>query len=273
MDIDEEIAIITGRKPTASKETAPEHPKYKDMVIKALTVLQEKGGSSRLKILRFIVSQFNVADEARANTHLKLALKNAVSDGTLIQSSGTGAAGSFRLSDATVRAQSKGKKSEEIDGKPTKNGRSVSMKTKKQYTKNVSSKPKSDTAKGKSPAAEKRVTQKAGVKKQRESGANKSKANADEKPVSQIKKPLGTAKPLVGKKDTAGKSVKAQSKNPKASFAKTNTKKSTSKEQIAGKGSKTSSAKKAPKARETAKSKSTATTTKRITRNSLNKKN
>ncbi|XP_064596429.1 histone H1-delta-like [Liolophura sinensis] len=266
MDIDEELAIISGTKLTESKKTAQPHPKYRDMVIKALTALQEKGGSSRLKILRYIVSQFNVVDEARANVHLKLALKNAVTDGTLIQSNGTGAAGSFRLSDATVSAQSKGKKSTQIAGKPKKKELNGSMKTNNQSVKKVPRKPKLGTQKEKAPATKNGVT-----KDQARGVTNKGKANTTEKGATKVNKAAGRKKSLAGKKDACRKSIKGNYTTPSASYVQTNSKKSTSKKQTACNNSKIASAKKVPKAKQSPKTKST-TTTKRITRNSMNKK-
>jgi hypothetical protein len=79
-----------------------DHPKYSEMIHQALTSLNERGGSSRQALLKYIVKNFNVgADENVVNKHLKVALKAGVRNTSLKQSKGSGAAGSFRIGEAT----------------------------------------------------------------------------------------------------------------------------------------------------------------------------
>jgi len=69
------------------------------MIIQAIRKLNDRSGSSRQAILKFITSNFKV-EEKQGNQHVKIGLKNAVKAGTLKQVKGVGASGSFKLSDA-----------------------------------------------------------------------------------------------------------------------------------------------------------------------------
>merc|ERR1711944_151316 len=71
------------------------HPKYSDIIKAAITSLKERGGSSRQAILKYISANYKVGDNAAS--HLKLALRAGVKNGSLAQSTGTGASGSFKL--------------------------------------------------------------------------------------------------------------------------------------------------------------------------------
>jgi histone H1/5 len=52
------------------------HPKYSEMVGKAIAALKERGGSSRQAILKYIMANFNVGKDAKTvNFHLKLSLR------------------------------------------------------------------------------------------------------------------------------------------------------------------------------------------------------
>nr|AYV75054.1 histone 1.B [Phacoides pectinatus] len=85
-------------KKAAKPKKPSTHPKYSEMIAKAITSLKERGGSSRQAILKHIMANFNVGKDAAAvNAHLKMALKRGVAKGALKQSKGTGASGSFRL--------------------------------------------------------------------------------------------------------------------------------------------------------------------------------
>ena len=99
------------KKATKVKSKTPQnHPHYRDMIKDALTNLKERGGSSRQAILKYIVKNFKVDDEKSANNHLKMALRAGVKNGTLKQSKGTGASGSFRLGEGKTVSKPKPKK-------------------------------------------------------------------------------------------------------------------------------------------------------------------
>lgn len=76
------------KAPKAKKEGAKAvpaaHPPYLEMVVKAVTALKERNGSSRQAILKYIMANFAVgADPKAANLHLKQALKRGVTSGAL----------------------------------------------------------------------------------------------------------------------------------------------------------------------------------------------
>jgi hypothetical protein len=82
------------RKPVKPK-TAPDHPKYAEMIVAAIAALKERTGSSRQAILKYINANYKVG--SNASVHLKQALKRMVIGGSLVQVKGTGASGSFKL--------------------------------------------------------------------------------------------------------------------------------------------------------------------------------
>ncbi|XP_063406326.1 histone H1-delta-like [Mytilus trossulus] len=92
------------KKKAAAKPKKPSaHPKYSEMIGKAIAALKERGGSSRQAILKYIMANFNVGKDAKSvNAHLKLALRAGVKNNSLKQSKGTGASGSFRIGEAKV---------------------------------------------------------------------------------------------------------------------------------------------------------------------------
>lgn len=87
------------QKKTATKGKSSHtatHPKYSEMIKAALKALNDRGGSSRAAILKFVLANYSL-DPAQANQHLKLALKNGVKAKFLKQTKGNGASGSFKL--------------------------------------------------------------------------------------------------------------------------------------------------------------------------------
>lgn len=87
---------------TAKKSRNHNHPKFIDMIVEGLQKMNEKSGSSRQAILKFIVSNYPV-DQKLANQYVKIALKNGVKSGLLKQLKGIGASGSFKLADKTAK--------------------------------------------------------------------------------------------------------------------------------------------------------------------------
>lgn len=176
-----------GRKPGTGAKKAKKpvnHPKYTDMVKKSIEALKERGGSSRQAIHKYILAHFDVGKDTKVvNTHLKLALKRAVTSGLLKRSKGTGASGSFRLADKVPA------------------GGAV-----KKATKRVAKKP--SAAKPKKASAKPKVAAKSPVKK----------AAAKPKAAKAAVKKAATPKPKVAKKPKAPKKVKSP-KKPKAKKA------------------------------------------------------
>ncbi|XP_062590400.1 histone H1-delta-like [Saccostrea cucullata] len=95
-------SVAPAKSPAKKKATKPKvpaaHPKYIDMISAAVSALKERGGSSRQAILKYIMANYKVGNDANfVNAHLKMALKNGVKKGALKQAKGTGASGSFKL--------------------------------------------------------------------------------------------------------------------------------------------------------------------------------
>uniref|UniRef100_A0A1I7XMJ0 H15 domain-containing protein n=1 Tax=Heterorhabditis bacteriophora TaxID=37862 RepID=A0A1I7XMJ0_HETBA len=142
---------------TSSKKVSS-HPTYSAMIKKAITTLNEKGGTSKIAILKYICQNYKVGDNlTKVNAHLRLAIKREVASGTLKQVKGTGAAGSFKLGEKTVAKTSAVKKTE------VQQSAASEKKPKKLVTKKVS-KPKSPK-KGKIVKTSKRSKKVTGTKK------------------------------------------------------------------------------------------------------------
>ena len=86
------MADTSPKKKVAAKPKKPAaHPKYSEMVGKAIAALKERGGSSRQAILKYIMANFNVGKDTKTvNVHLKLSLRAGVKNKSLKQSKGTG---------------------------------------------------------------------------------------------------------------------------------------------------------------------------------------
>ncbi|XP_064595795.1 histone H1, orphon-like [Liolophura sinensis] len=160
------------------------------MVVAALKDLKERGGSSKIKILKYIVTNYKVGDEKTVNTHLKLTLKNGVQSGMLKQSKGTGASGSFKLGEAAKKAPAKPKKPVVKKPAARKPATKKTKSPKKVAKKPAAKKPKSPTKK----VTKKTKSPKKGVKKP----ASKKSAKSPKKPAT--KKPA--AKKPAAKKTT-----------------------------------------------------------------------
>ena len=173
------------KKKTVAKKPA-DHPKYIDMITAAIVALTERSGSSRQAIVKYITANYKVGE--KANVHVKLALRKAVTAGSLVQTKGSGASGSFKV-----------KKVEKP--KP---------KAKPAVKKPAAKKVKKPAAK--KPAASKKTTAKKSTPTKKSAAAKKS--TPKKKPAA--KKPASAKKPKA-KKTPAKKPVK---KAPKKKTAK-----------------------------------------------------
>lgn len=186
------------KKPRA----APSHPPYNEMVVKAITAMKERGGSSRQKIIKHIGSNYKVGEGFE--THVKLALKRGVSKGVLIQTKGTGASGSFKL----AKQEKPAAPAKKVEKKPA---------AKKQTEKKPAKKPaakKQTTAKPKKtkPAAKKQTTAKPA--KTAKPKASVKKQTTEKK---KAEKKAGAAKPKTPKAKAVKKQTGAKktAKSPK----------------------------------------------------------
>lgn len=104
----------TPKKAKAAKpkkpKTAPNHPKVSEMVNTAISTLKERGGSSLQAIKKYIGAHYKV-DVDKLSPFIKKYLKNAVASGTLVQTKGKGASGSFRMTTVTKEKATKPKAS------------------------------------------------------------------------------------------------------------------------------------------------------------------
>ena len=171
-------------KPKAvKKKSASEHPPYNEMIKAAVVALASRSGSSRQAIAKYIKANYKVGEGME--THLKMGLKRAVENRSLMHVKGTGASGSFKL----VKVEKKPKK-------PVAPKKPAAKKTT----------PKKDTPKkaAKKTPAPKKPAKKAPAKKE---GVKKTttKKPASKKPAAAKKATKPAAKKPAAKKSTPKK--------------------------------------------------------------------
>ena len=150
----------TPKKKAAPKKPA-EHPKYAEMIAAAVAALKERTGSSRQAILKYIQANYKVGDNPTAiNARLKTALKAGVKAGTLKQSKGAGASGSFKLGEKKKEA----KKPKAKKPKSPKKAKKPAKKAAKSPVKKAA-KPKKATKSPAKKAAKKPAAKKPAAKK------------------------------------------------------------------------------------------------------------
>jgi len=90
------VKVMLQLKEKKSKSTTSSHPKYSAMIKQAITQLNDRNGTSKAAILKYILANYKV-NSATANQHLKSALRAGTKNKTLKQTKGVGASGSFKL--------------------------------------------------------------------------------------------------------------------------------------------------------------------------------
>lgn len=132
-------------KPT--KTSGPAHPPVSEMVIAAVTALNEKGGSSSVNIKKYLTSEYKV-DVEKLTTYIRKALRNAVETGVLLQTKGKN--GSFKLPyHVKNKAEKKPKKEKEAKPKKSPAKKSGRGRPKKDAApKAKAAKPKAEEPKG-----------------------------------------------------------------------------------------------------------------------------
>ncbi|KFV65830.1 Histone H1.10, partial [Dryobates pubescens] len=182
----------------SSKARKPAGPSVTELITKAVSASKERKGLSLAALKKALAA--GGYDVEKSNSRIKLGLKSLVSKGTLVQTKGTGASGSFRLS----------KKPGEVKEKAPKK-RAASAKAKKPA-------PKKTSTAAKKP--KKAVTAKKSPKK-----AKKPVAAAAKKPAKSPKKVTKAAKPkkvvTAAKSPAKAKAVKPKAVKPKATKPKT----------------------------------------------------
>ncbi|KAF7401543.1 hypothetical protein HZH68_007363 [Vespula germanica] len=222
------------KKDTKTKAQRPKssHPPTSKMVTAAIKELKDRKGSSLQAIKKYIVATYKV-DGEKVAPFIKRYLKTAVSSGSVVQTKGKGASGSFKLSTETIKP------------KPQRSPKKKKATDKSVEKKNVvANKPASNNKKAKSPkkvaetakksADEKKVkatspksaTTKAGVKTVakaavKTAAAANAAAAAAAAEKKTTKKTAAQAKTISKTKKTA-KAPAAKTKTPKPKKATTN---------------------------------------------------
>jgi len=139
------------------------HPPFKAMILAAIPALKERGGSSRQAILKYIVAN-NKVDAAKAAGPLKLALRKALADGTILKAKEAGkGAGKFKV--GKVEKPKKVKKVKAVKAKkPKKVKKPAAKKAKKPAAKKAKT-PVKKAAKKPAKKAIKQPAKKAAPKK------------------------------------------------------------------------------------------------------------
>ena len=155
-------------KKTVKAKVVSVHPKYNEMVVAAIVSLKERSGSSRAAILKYIAANYKLGnDDKKINVHLKICLRNGVSNGLLKQMKGTGASGSFRVAVVPKPVKKEVKKADSTK-KVVSKKTSVKKIVKKTTTKPTVKKTKSAVTKASPKKAKKvasKVTKKLATKK------------------------------------------------------------------------------------------------------------
>ena len=180
---------------TAKKSST--HPSFIEMVKEAIKQLDEKRGSSKQALLKYICANYDV-DAKIANIHIKLALRNGVKNGVLKQPKGIGATGSFKLGEQKVEKKGKplvGKKSVAKPKEEKATKLNTEAKTKAEVEKKI--RPKKSLVKPKLNVSKvvkvRKVPVKAKKAPEQKSKASTGKISSSEKDKSS-KKPEKTAK-------------------------------------------------------------------------------
>ena len=138
-----------------AKKAAPKkpaaHPPTSEMVKAAIAGLKERKGSSLAAIKKYIAANYKV-DVEKLAPFIRRFIKKAVADGKLIQKTGTGCSGSFRLGAEPKKVVKKPKVAKK---KPVKKAKKPAAKkpAKKAAKKPAAKKPAKKAAK--KPAAKK----------------------------------------------------------------------------------------------------------------------
>ncbi|XP_045072100.1 histone H1-like [Coregonus clupeaformis] len=167
-------------------------PSVGELIVKAVTASKERSGVSLAALKKTLAA--GGYDVEKNNSRVKIAVKSLVTKGTLVQTKGTGASGSFKLNTKAVEAK-----------KPAK--KAAVPKVKK-----VAAKKPAAAKKPKKVAAKKAVAAKKSPKKAKKPATPKKAAKSPKK----VKKPSAAAK----SPKKATKAAKPKAAKPKAAKAK-----------------------------------------------------
>ncbi len=109
------------KKPAAAPKAKPNHPTFAVMITEAIKKLNERSGSSKQAISKYIASNYQVDMTSNLMAkHFRVALVSGSTSGFFKQVKGTGANGSFKVGEATKTAEKVAAKKEKDAAKPKK---------------------------------------------------------------------------------------------------------------------------------------------------------
>ncbi|KAG2469611.1 H1 protein, partial [Polypterus senegalus] len=205
-----EVAPAPATAPAAAPNKTPKKkssakpkksgPSVSDLIVKAVSASNERSGLSLAGLKKALAA--GGYDVEKNNSRVKLAVKSLVGKGTLVQTKGTGASGSFKINKKRTEAKEKAAK------------KKTSPKAKKPVAKKPAAK-KPKKAAAKKPVAVKKSPKKAkkpaAAKKATKSPKKAKPAAAKPKKPAKTAKKAKTAKSKVAKPKTVKKSAALQS--------------------------------------------------------------
>jgi len=135
----------TPQKKAVKPKKPASHPKTIDMVIAAITNLKDRKGSSLQAVKKYIGANYKV-DIEKMSSFIRRGLKNAVIGGKLVQTTGTGASGRFKLN-TNVKSEKKPKQPKTTKKPSAKIATPKKIKSTKKPTRENKSKPEAKTQK------------------------------------------------------------------------------------------------------------------------------
>jgi len=106
------VAKVVSKAKVSKPKAAASHPPFKQMITEAITALNEKSGSSRQAVLKYISDNYKV-DVKVGNKFIKAGLISGVNNGSLKRVKGVGASGSFKLAEKVKTSRPKAVKIKE----------------------------------------------------------------------------------------------------------------------------------------------------------------
>jgi histone H1/5 len=92
------------KAPSTAPKKVANHPSFIDMIVEAVKELNERHGSSKLAVAKFIKSKYPV-DIQSSKTYINSGFKKCLKSGQLRQASGKGLTGSFKLGEVAKKVK------------------------------------------------------------------------------------------------------------------------------------------------------------------------
>ncbi|KAG2467543.1 histone H1-like [Polypterus senegalus] len=186
-------AVSPAKAPKKKTSSKPKKtgPSVSDLIVKAVSASKERHGLS----LAGIKKALNAGgyDVEKNNGRVKLAVKSLVSKGSLIQTKGTGASGSFKINKKPADTKEKATKKKVAPKKPAAKKPAAAKKVKKPAAKK--------------PAAARKAAKKPAVAKKATKSPKKAKPAAKPKKVTKSPKKPKASKPKAAKPKTVKKAA------------------------------------------------------------------